>query len=95
MIFKSDKDHQCPVCWKTFNKRSNLKTHIFNHSNIKPKQLEEIVENFTRGGGLVCGSGEESMEEIDVCSLDENFVETDIAVEKRFTSSFSIEQLLK
>ena len=39
--------------------------------------------------------GYDSMEEIDVCSLDENIMKTDVSVEKRFTSSFSIEQLLK
>ena len=72
MIFKSDKDHQCPVCRKTFNKRSNLKTHIMTHSNLKPKQLEQIVNSVNEDGKLVCGFGDESIEEIDVCSLDEH-----------------------
>ena len=95
ILFKSDKDHQCPVCRKTFDRRCNLKTHILTHSNIKPKQLAEIADNFIGDGELACGSGDEYMEEIDVCSLEENVMETCILVEKRFTSSFSIEQLLK
>ena len=68
-----------------------MATHILIHSNIKPKHLEEIVGD----AKLVCGSGDESMVEIDVCSLDEVYVETCLSVENRFTSSFSIEQLLK
>ena len=95
IIFRSDKDHQCPVCRKTFNKRSNLKTHILTHSNLKPKQLEHFVDSCNEDGKLVCGFGDESIEEIDVCSLDKNIMETDVSVVKRFTSSFSIEQLLK
>ena len=64
------------------------------HSDLRPKQLEQIVGLSNEDGKLVCGSGDDSMEEIDVCSLDENYVETDIPLVKRFTSSFSIEQLL-
>ena len=95
IIFRSDKDHQCPVCRKTFNKRSNLKTHIMTHTDVKPKQLEQILYLSNEDGKLVCGSGDDSMEEIDVCSLDENHLETDLSVVKRFISSFSIEHLLK
>merc|ERR1712129_389882 len=95
IIFKSDKDHQCPLCRKTFNKRSDLKTHLLTHSNIKPKHMKEIADHFVGDAELVCGSGDESMENIDVCSLDEDVFETCIPVENRFTSSFSIEQLLK
>ena len=65
------------------------------HSNLKPKQLEHFVDSCNEDGKLVCGSGDESMQEIDVCSLDENIMKTDVYVVKRFTSSFSIEQLLK
>ena len=65
------------------------------HSDLKPKQLEQIVDLSNEDGKLVCGSGDDSMEEIDVCSLDENHLETDLSTVKRFTSSFSIEQLLK
>ena len=95
IIFKSDKDHQCPVCRKTFNKSSSLKTHLLTHSNIKPKHLEEIADHFVGVAKLDCGSGDESMEKIDVCCLDEDVFETCIPVENRFTSSFSIEQLIK
>ena len=96
ILFKSDKDHQCPVCRKTFDKRCNLKTHILNHSDIKPKHLAEIADNFIVGSGeLNCGSGDESMEEIDVCSFDENIMVSCFPAEMKFTSSFSIEQLLK
>ena len=75
ILFKTDKDHQCPVCRKTFDKRCNLKTHILTHSDIKPKQLAEIADSFVGDGELACVSGDESMEEIDVCSLDENIIE--------------------
>ena len=95
ILFKSLKDHQCPVCRRTFDKRCDLKTHILTHSNIKPKHLAEIADNFIGDEELACGSGDESMEEIDVCSLDDNFIETSFPVETKFTSSFSIEQLLK
>ena len=95
IIFQSDKDHQCPVCRKLFNKRSHLKTHMLTHTDIKPKHLEEIADNFVRNTNLVCGSADESMEEIDVCSLEENCAESFLSVQKKFFSSFCIEQLLK
>jgi len=95
IIFKSETDHQCPVCRKIFNKRSHLKTHMLTHTDIKPKHLEEIADSFVSKAKLVCGTADESFEEIDVCTLEEDCSRTLVSEEKKFVSSFCIEQLLR
>jgi hypothetical protein len=40
----------CPICRNSFNQRSNLKSHLLTHNDIKPKQLLEMAERMEMSG---------------------------------------------
>ena len=74
----------CPICKSTFNQRSNLKSHLLTHNDIKPKQLLEMAERMEVAGRRpTCATKvaaaspvlhrledeeEEDIADIDVCS---------------------------
>ena len=51
ILHYEESPHRCPVCQRSFNQRSNLKTHLLTHTDIKPKQLLELAERLEAASG--------------------------------------------
>ena len=47
-----DSPHKCQTCGRTFNQRSNLKTHLLTHTDIKPYSCIECSKVFRRNCDL-------------------------------------------
>ena len=62
-------NHKCPICKLSFGQRSNLKSHLLSHTEVKPKQLLEFSEKL--GCRLLCGQTKQERS----LSLDDDVVE--------------------
>ncbi|XP_010004823.1 PREDICTED: protein odd-skipped-related 2 [Chaetura pelagica] len=51
-MFQVESPHKCPTCGRTFNQRSNLKTHLLTHTDIKPYNCEQCGKVFRRNCDL-------------------------------------------
>ena len=98
LLFSSQAELSCPVCQLSFTRRTDFKSHLMRqHREIKPKQLQEIVDRFMEDKHPVCSQKELSQEDdIDVCSLDDSrdSLEDPCVTQKKIFTSFTIEYLL-
>jgi odd-skipped-like protein len=44
--------HKCPICRRSFNQRSNLKTHLLTHTDHKPYKCNQCRKVFRRNCDL-------------------------------------------
>jgi hypothetical protein len=44
--------HKCPICRRSFNQRSNLKTHLLTHTDHKPYECNQCKKVFRRNCDL-------------------------------------------
>nr|XP_009674347.1 PREDICTED: protein odd-skipped-related 2 [Struthio camelus australis] len=51
-VAATESPHKCPTCGRTFNQRSNLKTHLLTHTDIKPYNCEQCGKVFRRNCDL-------------------------------------------
>ncbi|RWS29450.1 Protein odd-skipped-related 2-like protein [Leptotrombidium deliense] len=47
-----DSPHKCNTCGRSFNQRSNLKTHLLTHTDIKPYNCNDCGKEFRRNCDL-------------------------------------------
>lgn len=52
MLHLEESPHKCPTCGRTFNQRSNLKTHLLTHTHIKPYSCSKCGKVFRRNCDL-------------------------------------------
>nr|CAD7594486.1 unnamed protein product [Timema genevievae] len=51
-LHMEESPHKCPVCSRSFNQRSNLKTHLLTHTDIKPYNCSSCGKVFRRNCDL-------------------------------------------
>lgn len=74
-----DSPHKCPTCGRTFNQRSNLKTHLLTHTDIKPYNCDACGKVFRRNCDLRRHTlthsmgGENPMNTGDIVGTDTNY----------------------
>ena len=51
-IYFQESPHKCATCGKTFNQRSNLKTHLLTHTDVKPYNCDVCTKVFRRNCDL-------------------------------------------
>ena len=52
ILHMDDSPHKCPTCGRSFNQRSNLKTHLLTHTDIKPYNCSDCGKEFRRNCDL-------------------------------------------
>jgi odd-skipped-like protein len=52
ILHMEESPHKCPVCSRSFNQRSNLKTHLLTHTDIKPYNCSACGKVFRRNCDL-------------------------------------------
>ena len=52
ILHMEESPHKCPVCQRSFNQRSNLKTHLLTHTDHKPYECNQCRKVFRRNCDL-------------------------------------------
>lgn len=52
ILHMEESPHKCPVCSRSFNQRSNLKTHLLTHTDHKPYECNSCGKVFRRNCDL-------------------------------------------
>lgn len=81
ILHMEESPHKCPVCSRSFNQRSNLKTHLLTHTDHKPYECNSCGKVFRRNCDLRRHALTHAVGDVPADGLGDGFVPTPNEIE--------------